>query len=200
MRTLRINARFVTGPTLEVPGTFEQAPAKSTAEVLSALDASLARAKEIIGGLDDATAMSAWSLTKNGKTLTGLVGQSLQRWDVATGEALYPDTVDFLSARGEDVVPRHEVLGATGEDLHLPALLGHQVLGQLAGRLGPGLTVLTQDDPAFPESVPDVIDDRSLERSWRLDVTTVPTLLRMENGIEAGRRRIGWRLSTKRAG
>jgi hypothetical protein len=61
------------------------------------------------------------------------------------------------------------------------------VLGQLAGRLGSGLTVLTQDDPAFPETVPDVIDDRSLERSWRLDVTTVPTLLRLENGTEAGR-------------
>jgi hypothetical protein len=61
------------------------------------------------------------------------------------------------------------------------------VLGQLAGRLGSGLTVLTQDDPAFPETVPGVIDDRSLDMSWRLDVTTVPTLLRLENGTEAGR-------------
>jgi uncharacterized damage-inducible protein DinB len=65
-------AGFVTSPTLEVPGTFEQAPAKSTAEVLSALDASLARAKEILGGLDDATAMSTWSLTKSGKTLMSM--------------------------------------------------------------------------------------------------------------------------------
>jgi uncharacterized damage-inducible protein DinB len=65
-------AGFVTGPTLEMRDRFEQAPAKSTAEVLSALDTSLARAKEIIGGLDDATAMSSWSLTKNGKTLMSM--------------------------------------------------------------------------------------------------------------------------------
>jgi hypothetical protein len=68
------------------------------------------------------------------------------------------------------------------------------VLGQLAGRLGSGLTVLTQDDPAFPETVPGVVDDRSLEGSWRLDVTTVPTLLRMEHGMETGRLE-GWERS-----
>jgi hypothetical protein len=68
------------------------------------------------------------------------------------------------------------------------------VLGQLAGRLGSELTVLTQDDPGFPATVPGVVDDRSLDWSWRLDVTTVPTLLRMEHGQEAGRLE-GWERS-----
>src|SRR6202011_2055925 len=45
--------------------------------------------------------------------------------------------------------------------------------------------------PTFPESVPGAIDDRALEASWQLDVTTVATLLRMQNGKEAGRLE-GW--------
>lgn len=47
--------------------------------------------------------------------------------------------------------------------------------------------VYTQDDPGFPEGVPGVIDDTSLERSWRLGIETVPTLVRFENGKETGR-------------
>ncbi len=54
----------------------------------------------------------------------------------------------------------------------------------------PGLTVFTQDDPAFPESVP-AIDDTALDVSLALDVRTVPTLLRFEGGAETGRTE-GW--------
>ncbi len=54
-----------------------------------------------------------------------------------------------------------------------------------------GLTVLSQDDPGFPEDVPDVQDDRDLERSWRLEVETVPTLIRRAGGREIARA-VGW--------
>ncbi|MCF8028637.1 MAG: thioredoxin family protein [Desulfobacteraceae bacterium] len=49
------------------------------------------------------------------------------------------------------------------------------------------LTVYTQDDPDFPEGLSDVLDDTGLEHSWRLDIETVPTLIRFENNREAGR-------------
>ena len=62
------------------------------------------------------------------------------------------------------------------------------VLAQLAGA-GP-LTVVSQDDPAFPPGVP-VVDDRELEVSWRLQVQTVPTLLRVRDGAEVERTE-GW--------
>ncbi len=65
-------AGFVTGPTLEVPGTFAQQSARSTSEILSALDLSVARAKEVLSGIDDATATSTWTLTRGGKTLLSI--------------------------------------------------------------------------------------------------------------------------------
>lgn len=52
-------------------------------------------------------------------------------------------------------------------------------------------TVLTQDDPAFPAGVGNVIDDTGLEHSYRLNIEVVPTLLRVENGQEGGRI-VGW--------
>ena len=58
---------------------------------------------------------------------------------------------------------------------------------------GDALTVYTQDDPDFPESVA-AVDDRALEVSYRLDIETVPTLIRVEGGIEQGRA-IGWNRS-----
>ena len=42
--------------------------------------------------------------------------------------------------------------------------------------------IYTQDDPAFPDGIPGVIDDRDLERSYHLHIETVPTLIRVENG------------------
>jgi uncharacterized damage-inducible protein DinB len=49
-----------------------QQAAGSTGEVLSALDASLVKAKQVLGAMDDATAMSTWSLTRNGQTLMSM--------------------------------------------------------------------------------------------------------------------------------
>lgn len=63
------------------------------------------------------------------------------------------------------------------------------VLKQLAAT-GRPLTVLTQDDPTFP-ALPGVIDDTGLDLSWQLDIETVPTLIRIENGKEAARA-FGW--------
>jgi len=62
------------------------------------------------------------------------------------------------------------------------------VLAQLAQEVP--LTVYTQDDPGFPEGV-DPVDDTSLEMSWHCDVEAVPTLLRVEDGIEK-ERVLGW--------
>jgi hypothetical protein len=62
------------------------------------------------------------------------------------------------------------------------------VLAQLAAA-GP-LTVYSQDDPGFPAGLP-VVDDRELETSWRLGIDTVPTLVRVEGGVEV-ERTVGW--------
>ncbi len=64
------------------------------------------------------------------------------------------------------------------------------VCAQLAASGAP-LTVYTQDDPDFPQGLPAVVDDTALEMSWRLDVETVPTLVRLEGGREAARA-VGW--------
>ncbi len=67
-------------------------------------------------------------------------------------------------------------------------------LEQLAHSAVP-LAVWSQDDPAFPPGL-DARDDRELELSYRLQATTVPTLVRAEGGREverfAGWLRSGW--------
>jgi hypothetical protein len=63
------------------------------------------------------------------------------------------------------------------------------VLGEIARRAG--LSVYTQDDPAFPETVPARIDDTALDVSHRLKIEIVPTLIRFEAGREVGRT-YGW--------
>ncbi len=66
-----------------------------------------------------------------------------------------------------------------------------EVVPVLAGLAGSRqLTVYSQDDPAFPAGTSPV-DDRSLDFSWHHDIETVPTLIRMEDGIEVGRI-VGW--------
>ena len=55
---------------------------------------------------------------------------------------------------------------------------------------GVALTVVTQDQPSFPEGVP-AVDDRELEISWRLGVEAVPTLYRFEQGVVRSRS-VGW--------
>jgi hypothetical protein len=51
-------------------------------------------------------------------------------------------------------------------------------------------TVYTQDDPSFPTSV-SPIHDADLAVSWHHDIETVPTLLRIHEGIELDRT-VGW--------
>lgn len=63
------------------------------------------------------------------------------------------------------------------------------VLGALADRVD--LTVLSQDDPAFPEQIEDVLDDTDLDASYQLGIETVPTILRVEDGSEVDRI-VGW--------
>jgi len=55
---------------------------------------------------------------------------------------------------------------------------------------GASLTVYTQDDPTFPTSVA-ALHDADLSMSWHYDIETVPTLLRIENGVEVDRT-FGW--------
>ena len=55
---------------------------------------------------------------------------------------------------------------------------------------GVELTVYVQDDPDFP-AVEHVIDDRHLEQSFRLGIEIVPTLIRVEGGVEQARV-VGW--------
>src|SRR5215510_4452560 len=64
------------------------------------------------------------------------------------------------------------------------------VLGELAAG-GRALTVYTQDDPEFPAEVAPRVDDRELTVSWHHHIQTVPTLLRVENGVEVARTE-GW--------
>jgi hypothetical protein len=52
------------------------------------------------------------------------------------------------------------------------------------------LTVYTQDDPDFPEA-PRAVLDEDLALSWHHSIETVPTLLRVRDGVELGRT-VGW--------
>jgi len=61
---------------------------------------------------------------------------------------------------------------------------------QSLDRAGP-LTVLSQDDPTFPSGVRTVIDDQALERSFKLNIESVPTLIRVKDGREV-ERVVGW--------
>lgn len=62
------------------------------------------------------------------------------------------------------------------------------VLAQLAEATA--LTVYTQDDPAFPPTVTP-IHDHDLAVSWHHDIETVPTVIRVADGVEVDRT-VGW--------
>jgi hypothetical protein len=64
------------------------------------------------------------------------------------------------------------------------------VLGELAAG-GRPVTVYTQDDPEFPATAAPRIDDRELVVSWHHHIETVPTLIRVEDGVEVARTE-GW--------
>ncbi len=61
-----------------------------------------------------------------------------------------------------------------------------------------GLVVYTQDDVAFPVAADWVIDDTDLVVSWHNDIETVPTLIRVEDGVEV-ERIVGWSAEQWRA-
>ena len=63
------------------------------------------------------------------------------------------------------------------------------VLADLAERIG--VSVITQDDPTFPQSADWVTHDADLALSWHNQIETVPTLLRVDDGSEADRI-VGW--------
>jgi len=63
------------------------------------------------------------------------------------------------------------------------------VLADLAERAG--LTVISQDDPEFPEPADWVIHDSDLALSWHHDIDTVPTMLKVSGGV-ATDRIVGW--------
>jgi len=69
---------------------------------------------------------------------------------------------------------------------------------------GVALSVYTQDDPAFPEQVRSRRDDTELVVSWHQNIETVPTLLRVVDGVETARivgwDRAAWRTFTGVAG
>ena len=52
------------------------------------------------------------------------------------------------------------------------------------------LTVYTQDDPSFPNGL-DPIHDADLAVSWHHDIETVPTVIRVVDGVEV-ERTVGW--------
>jgi hypothetical protein len=69
-------------------------------------------------------------------------------------------------------------------------VLVEPVLAEIA-EAGVPLTVYSQDDPAFPAKVANVVDDTRLDVSWHLGLTTVPTLIKVAGGREQSRLE-GW--------
>ena len=63
------------------------------------------------------------------------------------------------------------------------------LLADLAAR-GVGVTVYTQDDPTFPAGVA-ALHDADLALSWHHEIETVPTLIRVVDGVEV-ERTVGW--------
>src|SRR4051812_17293203 len=66
------------------------------------------------------------------------------------------------------------------------------VLKQLDAADDVSLEVITQDDPTFPSGVASVQFDDDLSYSYHHDIETVPTLLRVDGGVEQSRL-VGWK-------
>ncbi|MBN9559856.1 MAG: thioredoxin family protein [Alphaproteobacteria bacterium] len=85
-------------------------------------------------------------------------------------------------------LPRDGLIAVVKRDCPT-CVLTAPVLGDLARRAG--LAVFTQDDPSFPETVAERIDDTALDVSHRLRIEIVPTLIRLREGREV-ERTYGW--------
>ena len=66
------------------------------------------------------------------------------------------------------------------------------VIKQLSDTFNNSLTIYVQDDPSFPESVAEKIDDSSLEFSYKQNIEIVPTLIRSGDGLDEQTRIFGW--------
>ena len=66
------------------------------------------------------------------------------------------------------------------------------VIKQLSDTFNNSLTIYVQDDPSFPESVANKIDDSSLEFSYKQKIEIVPTLIRSGDGLDEQARIFGW--------
>ena len=91
-------------------------------------------------------------------------------------------------ARPEVTLPPDGLIAVVKRDCPTCALTA-PVLAELAAH--GVLTVYTQDDPSFPETVPGRIDDTALNVSHSLKVEIVPTLIRRAEGREIDRT-YGW--------
>jgi len=65
-------AALASQATMSEPPAFIQAEAATSAELVPALKASLAKAREILGGMDDAKLMETWRLMSGGKELMAM--------------------------------------------------------------------------------------------------------------------------------
>ena len=65
------------------------------------------------------------------------------------------------------------------------------VAQELVSRLESSLQIYVQDDPSFPTSIDNKIDDTELEFSYHNDIEVVPTLIRFHEGEES-ERVFGW--------
>lgn len=65
------------------------------------------------------------------------------------------------------------------------------VVRELAGTWNGGLSIYVQDDPSFMSDLEQTRTDSELEISFHLNIETVPTIIRYQNGREA-ERCVGW--------
>jgi len=65
-------AELASHDTIPEPPRFIQAEAATAAELVPTLKASLAKAREVLGGMDDAALMSTWRLMSGGKELMAM--------------------------------------------------------------------------------------------------------------------------------
>ena len=65
-------AQLASQQTIPEPPQFIQAEAATSAELVPALKASLAKAREVLGGMDDATLLETWRLMSGGKEIMAM--------------------------------------------------------------------------------------------------------------------------------
>lgn len=72
-------AELAAGPGLDSPPTFAHPTAATAAELVPMLDQSVARARTLLGGMDDNQAMEVWTLKSGGQVLMAMPRAALLR-------------------------------------------------------------------------------------------------------------------------